>query len=167
MDNKLTDLARTIQQTVLNRFAPTIEQFATELEIQFKEERTIHKLDQSERQTDLWMNIYFKRPSINKTIHFAFYDGYNGNKELFYDLDILILTSGHKRNVCSIKEFYKHLGIPYSFNNFFHQQGSDHLQHQLDVFLTTVNDFLNLSEIQSILYSDAWIDIPIDMSEYK
>ncbi|MCU0433086.1 MAG: hypothetical protein MUC87_06500 [Bacteroidia bacterium] len=167
MNSEIVNLANRIQIKVLNHFSSVIANFAIEIDVKYSEEKNLHIINDSFRQSNFRMDIFFRRPSANKVLLFTFYDGYNGNKELSYKIDFKISSPGNKRNIYSAKVLFKHLNIPYSFNNFFLQQGVDNLFLQTDIFLKNIDELLALPEIQTILYTDAWIDIPIDMSEYK
>lgn len=54
-----------------------------------------------------------------------------------------------------------------SWNNILGFCNQDTLQPHLDNYLKELNEVLKLEEVQKLLYTDYWIEIPIDMWPYK
>lgn len=167
MDTTLLHTSLAVQDTFLQRIQSIIPSFGTSIEIKIREKKSIHVSENSSRKYNSILEIELRNKINDKIIDFSYYDGYTGNKNLCYDFNLAIKATGHKRKSVSIKEYLKHFNIPQRFNNIFPQQGTEDLLKQLNIFLEDVENLFASTQIQAILFTDAWIDIPIDFSEYK
>lgn len=167
MENILINKSLTVQNTILQHILSKTSGFSSEIQIKMYEQRSIHATDADVRQLNYILEIELNNKSNGKIIYFSFYDGYNGLKKLTHTINLALKAKEQKRTWINIKEYYNYLKIPYNFTNSFPQQGEEHLMKQLNFFLKKTEEFFNIPEIQKILNTDFWIDVPIDFSEYK
>lgn len=72
----------------------------------------------------------------------------------------------NKEKYISMMEYLKYRKLR-SWDNLLGFSNQNTLQPHLDIYLKELNEVLKIEEVQKLLYTDYWIDIPIDMWPYK
>ncbi|MEN9918209.1 MAG: hypothetical protein RL662_645 [Bacteroidota bacterium] len=115
------------------------------------------------------MYIYIRYSNL-KIIQVRFYSGYIGEKPTLINNISLEIINQDKKDI-NIKDYCTFRNIPYDKQRYGHSYrvGIDPrtLDQYIEEYLSFAKSILELDEMQKILYTDYWIDVPIDYSPYK
>lgn len=101
--------------------------------------------------------------NLNET-HSVYLDfSYDPFVEKYYGCGCSIEKEG---NYIDIMEYLKYRKLR-NWDNLLGFSNQNTLQPHLDIYLKELNEVLKIEEVQKLLYTDYWIDIPIDMWPYK
>ncbi len=167
METAILNNSLSVQNLFLQRIQHITADKFSDVEIKTREKLSIHATEYSSRKNNYILKIELRNKINDKIINFSYYDGYTCNKNLCYDFNLVLKATGYQRKLVSIKEYFKYFNISHKFNNFIPQQGPEDLLKQLNIFLEDVEKLFIHPQMQAVLFTDAWIDIPIDFSEYK
>jgi hypothetical protein len=156
-----------IQEQFFRIMEPLSAKFSNEI----KSGISTHKyLSTSTTSNDEYYHL-FEFELINnknyKIIYCYVYFGYTADNNLFLRPDISVRKLTDVSKSISIKRYIKFRNIDYPLPNGIDYHSEESYKNSFEPFFKYWLKIMSSDEFQTILYTDKWLDIPIDMSEYK
>lgn len=153
MDKKHLSTLRKFEVSFFKEFDTYIYDFSDQLKVEI--------ISESEELS--WLKITLINSELNRKIETTFTTGINFEHNIFYDFMFYIYNG---ENSFSIKDYCAHKKITSPIlKDFFIEV--ENLEKEISLFFKGCLEFLKKKEVEKMLYSDFWIDIPSDFSPYK
>lgn len=170
MDEKILEKFNQIQILFYKELEYYIKDFSDEVDIKISN----LGLGQVIEMTSIMRNNYsleltLLRKTNNKKLVFSLYDGFNAEKKLCYNFRFFVetLSNDAKRKKFSIEDYCTDKGISYHYKSSLFQENVNEVIKDIQSFLRFILSILLQPEIKKILFSNEWIEVPIDWYPYK
>jgi hypothetical protein len=119
------------------------------------------------------LQFYLINTANNKEIEFRFaynvrLEGNFFNKDFYVRYDNKAINNS-VRNSFRLKDYctFRKIDFPEGVEQSFHISNEDRLKIHIIKYILFVKDVLATEEMQKILFTDYWVNVPIDFSPYK
>lgn len=135
-----------------------IEKFATEISVNISSEDSFDDIE-----------ISISRKTNNKKIIFYYTEGYNVDDEFIniFQFSIKTLNAENiKRNCFYLQDYSLLTKMPYN-STIKPNKDIYAIEKELKIIFEQVVDILNEPKLHNVLFSDEWIEVPINWTPYK
>jgi hypothetical protein len=167
MDNSTIKLWNEIQDEFFSVMNTLTENFADEIKCSVTRHKYLTVTPSMKDDHYFLFELSLINNRSLKIVYCDVYFGYMADGRLHLSPNISIKIKSSAAAPINIRRYtqFRKIDNPLPYTLEFKQEGFH--KHELVIFFQYWLKIISTDEIKSILYSDAWLDIPIDMSEYK
>jgi hypothetical protein len=167
MNNSTIKLWNEIQDGFFSVMNTLTENFADEIKCSVTRHKYLSVTSSMKDDHYFLFEISLINNRNSKIVCCDIYFGYMADGRLHLSPNISIKIKSSAFAPININRYtqFRNIDNPLLYTLEFKPEGSH--KHELAIFFQYWLKIISTDEINSILYSDAWLDIPIDMSEYK
>jgi hypothetical protein len=153
MNKSHLNILKKFEELLFKHLKKYVYQFADEIEVKFG----------SENEQLSWVDIVFINLNNDKKINISFSNGLNYEGKKVNGFRFFI---SRKDILFSINDYckFKRIHNPLSENFYFE---ATEIENKIEIFISECIEFLKIEEINKILFTDFWLDVPPDFSPYK
>jgi hypothetical protein len=170
MNIEVLQKSKQIEDIIYKEFKSYIIEFALKYTVEknlfFNEDGSKHSDD------EFFLKYLLSNPLMDKNIEIQItYTKHSKNYYLNKDfwIENINTNSAHYRNKFRLKDYctFRKITFPKELELGFCISNEDELNLYIIKYISFIKDVLAIEEMQKILFSDYWINVPIDYSPYK